>query len=130
MTKVIIESMHERAIRGATTVTSDNAEEIRSACSELVSTIIRDNDLKPEDIITVFITITEDLRSQNPSAAIRTTFGWNDVAFFTSQEPTIDAMLPRCIRILIQCYSSHKKSELRHTYLRDAAKLRPDLSNH
>ncbi len=120
--------MQERAIRGAITVNSDNAEEIRAACSELMSTIIRDNDLSPEDIITVFITITEDLRSLNPSASIRTTFGWNDVAFFSSQEPKIEAMLPRCIRVLIQCYSQRKKSELRHTYLRDAAKLRPDLT--
>jgi chorismate mutase len=122
--------MQERAIRGAITVASDNADEIRTACSELVSTIIRDNDLAPEDIITIFITITEDLRSLNPSASIRTTFGWNDVAFFTSQEPTIDGMLARCIRVLIQCQSKRKKSEIRHVYLRDAAKLRPDLTNH
>ncbi len=122
--------MQERAIRGAITVNSDNADEIRTACSELMSTIIRDNDLIPEDIITIFITITEDLRSLNPSASIRTTFGWNDVAFFTSQEPTITGMLPHCVRVLIQCQSKRKKSEIRHVYLRDAAKLRPDLTNH
>jgi len=120
--------MQERAIRGAITIPSDSADEIRTACSELISTIIRDNDLVAEDIITIFITITEDLRSLNPSAAIRTTFGWNDVPFFTSQEPTIDGMLPRCVRVLIQCYSQRKKSEIRHVYLRDAAKLRPDLT--
>ncbi len=120
--------MQERAIRGAITVNQDNADEIRSACKELVSMIVRDNDLKPEDIITVFITITDDLKSLNPSAAIRTAFAWNDVPFFTSQEPNIIGMLPRCIRILIQCYSKRGKSEIRHIYLREAAKLRPDLS--
>ncbi len=121
--------MQERAIRGAISVSQDKAEEIRGACVELVSSIIRENDLKPEDIITIFITVTEDLQSLNPSAAIRTAFAWNDLPFFTSQEATILGMLPRCIRILIQCYSNKNKSEIRHIYLREASKLRPDLSS-
>jgi chorismate mutase len=34
--------------------------------------------------------------------------------------------LPRCIRVLLHFYTTHPPGELKHMYLREAAKLRPD----
>lgn len=120
--------MRPLAIRGATTVQSNNSEEIRQASIEMVQQIVNLNNIKQEDIIMVFGTMTSDLTAYNASAAIRQGMNWSDVPFFTSQEPTIDGMLPRCIRVLVQVYSDKSKSEIQHVYLNEAIKLRPDLN--
>ncbi len=119
--------MQPIAIRGATTVTANSAEEIKHASVELAKTIIQENNISPENIIMVFLTMTADLTAFNASAAIRLGLNWSDVPFFTSQEPEIEGMLPLCIRILIQVQSDMDKSKVKHIYLGEAAKLRPDL---
>ena len=67
--------MFLRGIRGATTVEQNHAEEILSATSELLQAIVEANDFRPEDIGSVFITVTEDITATFPARAIRTT-GW------------------------------------------------------
>lgn len=121
--------MHPIAIRGATTVSQNDADEIKKASVEMTRRIVEENDIKPDDIIMVFLTMTVDLTAYNAASAIRLGLNWQDVPFFTSQEPTIDGMLLRCIRILVQCHSDKQKSEVRHIYLGEAAKLRPDLKD-
>ena len=116
------------AIRGATTVNADTAEEIKAASVEMVKQIIEKNNIKPEtDIVMLFLTMTSDLRSFNASSAIRQGMDWQHVPFFTSQEPEIDGMLQRCIRILIQCNLPVEQENVQHIYLGEAANLRPDL---
>ena len=34
---------------------------------------------------------------------------------------------PRCIRVMIHCYSDRPRDELHHVFLEGAAELRPDL---
>lgn len=120
-------SVNILAIRGANCAKANDAEEIRSACIELAEKLLSENQLNTEDIITVFITMTADLTKLNASAAIRQGMGWDDVPFFTSQEPEIEGMLPRCIRVLLQINSNKNRNEIHHVYLNEAAKLRPDL---
>lgn len=116
------------AIRGATTVTQDTPEEIKSACLEMVQTILHKNNIeKEEDLVMIFLTMTSDIRSLNASSAIRQGMNWKHVPFFTSQEPEITGMLPLCIRILIQCNLPASQAEVKHIYLNEATKLRPDL---
>lgn len=115
------------AIRGATTVASDDPESITVACLAMVREILGKNNIEEKDLVMVFLTMTSDLRSLNASSAIRNGMEWKHVPFFTSQEPEIDGMLPRCIRILIQCNLEVSQSQVRHVYLNEATKLRPDL---
>ncbi|MDD9898150.1 MAG: chorismate mutase [Candidatus Melainabacteria bacterium] len=119
--------MQAIAIRGATTTEANDAEQIKAASIEMAERIVADNQLDPENIIMVFLTMTSDLSAYNASAAIRLGMDWADVPFFTSQEPDIDAGLERCIRILVQVQSDKHRSEVKHVYLGEAAKLRPDL---
>lgn len=116
------------AIRGATTTEKNNAEMIKTASVEMVKKIVQENNVNQEDIVMVFLTMTADLTAYNASAAIRIGMDWSDVPFFTSQEPNIDGMLERCIRVLIQCKSTKAKQDIKHVYLNKALSLRPDLS--
>lgn len=117
------------AIRGATTVKNNDAEEIKTACLEMMQKIVAENEIKADDIIMVFLTMTQDLTAYNAASAIRLGMQWSDVPFFTSQEPEIDGSLKKCVRALVQVHTDKSKSEIKHVYLGEAAKLRPDLSS-
>lgn len=117
-----------RAIRGATTATANSKEAIESASLELAQEIVKVNEIHPEEIAVVLVTMTSDLTTYNASAAIRLGQGWQHVPFFTSQEAEIEGMLPRCIRISIQYNTEKSQEEMKHIYLNEATKLRPDLS--
>jgi chorismate mutase len=119
--------MQPIAIRGATTVTANTVEEIKKASVELVQAIVDQNQIQEENIIMVFLTMTDDLTAFNASSAIRLGMNWNLVPFFTSQEPSIEGMLPLCIRVLIQIHSSTPRDKVKHVYLGQAAHLRPDI---
>jgi len=121
--------MPQLAIRGAITVEANTADAIKAASIELASKLIQDNNLDTAEMVTIFITMTSDLTAYNASAAIRTGLGLADIAFFTSQEAEVDGMLPRCIRLLVHCESNKSKNEIKHIYLGEAAKLRPDLQS-
>lgn len=116
------------AIRGATTVNNNDADEIKSACVEMMTKLVEANSINPDDITMCFVTMTKDLTAFNASAAIRTGLDWSQVPFFTSLEPDVDGSLERCIRVLVQVGADIDKSAVKHIYLGEAAKLRPDLS--
>lgn len=119
--------MNVVAIRGANTVDTNDAELIKISSVEMVKKIVEENQINKDDIVMVFLTMTADLTAYNAAAAIRVGMGWNDVPFFTSQEPNIDGMLPRCVRVLIQYKTTKTKTEIKHIYLGKASSLRPDL---
>ena len=60
---------HVRAIRGATTVDSDRAEEIRDATQALLREMCARNAIVPQDVISAIFTVTHDLRSDFPARA-------------------------------------------------------------
>ena len=60
-----------RAIRGATTVSCDCAEEIRSAVGELLCKIKEENSLSYSDIVCILLSNTSDIVSFYPAKAAR-----------------------------------------------------------
>jgi len=114
------------ALRGATTVENDNIEEIDLAIKEMFQKILELNNLVEEDLINVNFTITSDLKSRNPAASLRHANFCSDVPLFCSQEPEIDNMLKKVIRIMILC--KKEKNTLRHVYLNRAAVLRKEYA--
>ncbi len=111
-----------RAIRGAIAVTANTRQAIDEATQELLDVLTRRNDLRPEDIISVFFTLTSDLNAAFPARAARA-FGW-DVPMLDMQEVDVPGALARCVRVLIHVRSD---GPARHAYLREAQTLRPDL---
>ena len=119
--------MATRGIRGATTVAADEPEVIRLATRELLQEIIKENDgIRAEDIASIFFTLTSDLCSTYPAQAARE-MGLAMVPMMCAQEIPVPGALPKVIRVLVQWNTDTPQSEIRHVYLREAAKLRPDL---
>ncbi len=119
--------MATRGIRGATTVAVDDPEAILSAARELLGEIVRENNgLTPQDIASAFFTLTSDLSSVYPAQAARQ-MGWDTVPMMCAQEIPVPGSLPKVIRVLLLWNTDTPQSEIRHVYLHEAVKLRPDL---
>ena len=117
-----------RGIRGAITVERDNQQEILDATEELLKEIIKGNEIEAEQVAQALITVTEDLKSTFPAIALRRFPGWSLVPVTCAQEIPVVGSLPRCIRFLITVNTDKKQADIKHIYLREAKKLRPDLS--
>lgn len=119
--------MSVRGLRGATTVERDTPEDILDATSELLERIQQANPgLRSEDIASVIFTMTPDLVSTYPAAAARQ-LGWTQVPLLCTQEIPVTDALSRCIRVLIHWNTDLPQSVINPVYLRQAARLRPDL---
>jgi chorismate mutase len=114
-----------QGIRGATTVSRNDAAEILEATDELLRTLIDANDLEPDDIVSGLFTVTRDLDAAFPARAAED-FGWNIVALLHATEIPVPGSLPKCIRLLVHAYTSRTRAEIKHCYLRGATVLRPD----
>lgn len=119
--------MPTRAIRGATCVTENSATAILEAASELLRAILLANALAPDQLISILFTITPDLDAAYPTRAARE-LGWTDVPLLDAQQPRIAGDLPRCIRVMIHCESDRAMNEIKHVYLGEAKRLRPDIA--
>lgn len=116
-----------RAVRGATTVEADNPDLIDEAVGELLVEMLAVNGIDPCDIVSAIFSATPELRSRHPAAAARA-LGWADVAMLCVAELEIDAMLPRCLRVLLHVSVADGR-RMRPVYLREARALRPDLAS-
>lgn len=117
--------MPMHGLRGATTATSNTAEAIYTATRELLEALTTANDLCEADLASVFFTMSPDLNAAYPAYAARQ-LGWRDVALMCAQEVDVPDSVPYCIRVLIHWNTDQPQNALRHIYLREAARLRPD----
>ena len=119
--------MSIRGIRGATTVTADQPDLILQATRELLEAILEENEgLRTEDVASAIFTVTDDLASTFPAQGARQ-MGWGLVPMMCAREIPVPGSLPRVIRVLVHWNTKIPQSEIKHVYLRDAVKLRPDL---
>jgi len=118
-----------RGIRGAITVTEDTPEAIHSATRELLRAILERNGIEDSaELASIIFTVTEDLVSTFPAEAARQ-LGMNRVPLLSAREVPVPGSLPRVIRILALWNTDKSPDEIQHVYLREAAKLRPDLES-
>lgn len=116
-----------RGLRGATTAPLNDSQAILTATTELLQALIQANGVQPDDVASVIFTVAPDLDAAYPALAARE-LGWTDPALMCATEIPVPNGLARCIRVLIHWNTSKSQSEMRHVYLRDAVKLRPDLN--
>ena len=119
MTKIL------RGLRGATTATANTSEAILEATEELLEALQTANGFAPEDVESAIFTTSPDLNADYPARAARR-IGWTEVPLLGAAEVPVPSGLPRCIRVLLHFYTAKSQRALKHMYLRDAAKLRPD----
>ena len=114
-----------RGVRGATTVTSNDPETIFAATRELLYTMVRHNDIDPEDVASAYFTTTPDINAAYPATAARQ-LGWLDVPLLCGHEMSVPGSLSHCIRILLHWNTRKSQPDITHVYLHDAHALRPD----
>ena len=117
-----------RGVKGATTTDGTTAEDVLAATEQLLKALIEANGIDQDDVAAVQFTTSPDLVAEFPAVAARERFDWNDVPLMCGHEMARPGALERCIRILIFLNTDKAQNEIRHAYLNDAAKLRPDLS--
>lgn len=115
-----------RAIKGATSVPVDAARDICAATTELLSAMLEQNALRVDQVVSLMLTATPDLRSEFPARGARDA-GWGDVPMLCAQEIDVPGALPHCIRVLAHVELPEGRA-VRHVYLREARGLRPDLA--
>jgi chorismate mutase len=115
-----------RAIRGAIQVDANDRDQILEATSELVTEVLRRNDVSTDDLISIVFTATPDLTAEFPAYAARL-MGFHDVPLLCSSEIAVPGAMPRVLRLLAHVESDRSRAEIHHVYLRGAAALRRDL---
>ena len=115
-----------RGIRGATTVPGDDAASIGEAVRELLGAIVEANRCDPADVAAVWFTVTDDLPEASPAAEARAN-GWEDVPMLVVREHGGATGVSRCVRVLLLWNTDRNQRQIRHVYMREAARLRPDL---
>ena len=116
-----------RGVRGATTVERNDREEILTATRQLLALMVRRNGIDKHDVASAIFTTTPDLDAEFPALAARQ-LGWLDVPLLCGHELSVPGSLARCIRVLVHWNTDRAQSEIEHIYIRDAVRLRPDLS--
>lgn len=116
-----------RGVRGATTVENDAREEILAATRQLLALMIRLNGIEAADVASAIFSTTVDLNAEFPALAARQ-LGWLDVAMLCTHELSVPGSLPKCIRVLVHWNTDKPRESIQHVYIREATRLRPDLS--
>lgn len=121
--------MSVRGIRGATSVVEDRPELILSATRELLQELLSMNGIEDfADVVSAIFTTTPDLTSTFPAEAARA-LGMTQVPLLCASEIAVPGSLPLCIRVLLHLNTEKTQGEMVHVYLRDAKKLRPDVTS-
>ena len=113
-----------RGVRGATTTEANTSEEILKATIQLLALMIRQNDIRQEDVASAIFTTTRDLNAEFPALAARQ-LGWLNVALMCGYELEVPGSLSGCIRILLHWNTEKSAAEIIHVYINGAADFAP-----
>ncbi|WP_166354617.1 chorismate mutase [Phytoactinopolyspora limicola] len=116
-----------RAVRGATQLDVDEVEHLLERTAELMQAVLKRNDLTSDDVISIFLTGTPDVRSAFPAAAVRA-LGITDVPLMCAQELDVEGAMPRVVRLMAHIETDRRRDEIRHVYLHGTTVLRDDLA--
>ena len=115
--------MLSKGIRGAITVEENTEISIKEATLELLSEIVKQNNIDESMVSHMFFTLTEDLNAAFPAKFARLDFGWKKAAMMCHHELDVPNSLPMCLRILI-VVNCEDNFEPEFVYLKGASKLR------
>ena len=113
------------AVRGATKVSRNDADEILSATEELMRQLVARNELEPERMVSCIFTSTADLNAEFPAVAARNV-GLESVPLLCGREIDVPGAMRSVIRVLVHYYAPVGHTPA-HTYLGEAQALRSDL---
>jgi chorismate mutase len=115
-----------RALRGATTLEEDTADQVSERVQALVNSMLSRNDIAHDDLVSILFTATDDIVSMFPATAARA-LGLGDVPLICARELEVTGAMPRCVRVLMHFHTERPRDALHHVYLEGARGLRDDL---
>lgn len=115
--------MITKGIRGAITVDGNNENAIKTATIELLSEMIKQNNLTTDIISHAIFTVTNDINAAFPAKFARLNLGWDKVAMMCYNELDVPNSRRMCLRVLIviNCAPDFKPQ---FVYLKGASNLR------
>ena len=114
------------ALRGATSVTANEADAILAATDELMCELMARNALEPDAIVSCIFTVTDDLNAEFPALAARQ-LGLDAVPLLCSREIPVPGSMPRVVRLMLHYYAEDDHQP-QHVYLGAARALRSDIA--
>ena len=120
-------AMSTRGIRGATQISDNSSESINSGVLELVKSMLLENSVDTDDLVSIVFTATIDLTAQFPAVAARE-LGLGNVPLLCSVEIDVPGALPRVIRVLMHINTDKGLKDIKHIYLHGASALRKDIA--
>ncbi len=115
------------ALRGATQLSSDTAREMTDRVGSLMGELFETNAIDPESVVSIQFTVTSDLKSMNPATAFRKATGEGSIPLFCAQEPEVQGMPERTVRVMLHLYRSSHETVLQPVYHGETKNLRPDI---
>ena len=116
-----------KAIRGATQAEANSSDSISAATQELLLEMLKANQIRVEDVISVIFTVSPDLNAAFPATAARQV-GFSDTPLLCAVEIGVPGALERAVRILMHCSVDASTLPISHIYLHGAKSLRSDIS--
>lgn len=115
--------MITKGIRGAITVDENTESSIKSATIELLSEMLKQNNIDITDISHVIFTTTDDLNAAFPAKFARLDMDFKETAMMCFHELDVPNSLKMCLRVLIvlNCDDNFKP---KFVYLKGAQNLR------
>ena len=115
------------SIRGAITAQENTREAILEATRMMLEAIINENALEIEHIVQIHFSTTKDLDAVYPAVAARE-MGITSAALMCFQEMYVVGSLEKCIRVdVLVEQDGLTRENVKHQYLKEAQRLRPDL---
>lgn len=116
------------AIRGATTINEDTVQNIKEASVELMTELMKANNLSDQEVISIIFSCTQDIKSGYPGKYIREHFGFDTVAIMHFNEMFVENSIDKCIRVML-LVNETMTDNIKFVYLNKAKVLRTDLFN-
>ncbi len=117
-----------RGFRGATTISENNEQQIMNETKKLVLEMVEQNNIAPENISHVLFSVTDDINAAFPAKVARQLPGWTHVPVMCMQEINVPNSLELCIRVMLIAKTTLEQQDVKHIFLNEAVKLRPDLT--
>lgn len=115
------------SIRGAITVDVNSKEAILEATQLMLEEIIKVNQVDQKNIIQIHFSATKDLDAVYPAVAARA-LGITSASLMCFQEMHVVGSIEKCIRLdMLVEQDGLNRQDVKHQYLREAKRLRPDL---
>jgi len=93
--------MITKGIRGAITVEANNENSIKAATIELLTEMVKQNNIVIDNISHAIFTVTTDLNAAFPAKFARLNLGWQKVAMMCYNELDVPNSRRMCLRVLI-----------------------------